>query len=61
MVTAALALVFPSAAATAETVTEEDGTLAGALYAPSELMVPRVALPPVIPFTFQVTALFVDP
>ena len=62
MVTAELALVFPSTAATAETVTTgEDGTADGALYEPWALIVPTVALPPAIPFTFQMIDLFVDP
>jgi hypothetical protein len=36
-----------------------DGTLFGALYSPLVLMVPNVEPPPVTPFTFQVTDLFV--
>ena len=48
--------VLTSAACTDTTLLE--GTLAGAVYWPAELIVPGVALPPAIPFTDQVTAVF---
>ena|SRR5260221_547147 len=51
-----------STALTARTVTVfEPGTLPGAVYKPEELIVPVVALPPVTPFTCQVTELFEEP
>ena len=34
------------------------GTAAGAVYKPAALIVPTVPLPPVVPFTCQVTAVF---
>ena len=33
-----------------------EGTAAGAVYSPEDEIVPRVELPPLIPFTAQVTA-----
>jgi hypothetical protein len=60
--TAALAVLVESAALVAVTVTEPpEGTLAGAVYSPLVEIVPTVELPPSIPFTFQVTAVFVVP
>jgi hypothetical protein len=59
-VTEALADFVVSAALIA--VTENvagEGTLPGALYSPLVLMVPNVEFPPVTPFTFHVTDLFV--
>jgi hypothetical protein len=48
---------FGSAADTAPTVTVAgDGTVAGAVYVPVPEIVPIVLLPPLTPFTFQVTA-----
>jgi hypothetical protein len=45
-----------SAALTAVTVIEPEGTVNGAVYNPALDMVPTVAFPPAAPFTFQVTA-----
>ncbi len=60
MVTGALADLVLSALLVAVTVTfEVDGTFVGALYSPLVLMVPIVEFPPVTPFTFQVTEVFV--
>jgi len=59
MVTAALADFVLSAALVAVTVTlDGDGSLLGARYKPPLLTVPSVELPPEMPFTFQVTAVF---
>jgi len=61
-VTALLPVAEASAELTARTVTLlELGILAGAWYAPDELIVPIAALPPATPFTCQVTAGFADP
>jgi len=60
MATAALADLVGSAPLTAVTVTVDgDGTDDGALYVPRLLMVPTVEFPPVTPFTFQLTDVFV--
>ena len=63
IVTALLAVAVESAELTARTVTTmlELGTAEGAVYRPDELIVPAAALPPVTPFTCQVTEVFVDP
>jgi len=37
------------------------GTVLGAVYSPAASIIPKVVFPPVIPFTCQVTALFVVP
>jgi hypothetical protein len=59
IVTAAPAILVGSAAAVALTVTFEGfGTAVGARYSPDELIVPTVALPPVMPLTFQITEWF---
>ena len=59
MVTDAVAIFVESATAVALTVTLDGfGTVFGALYRPDELIVPTAVLPPVTPFTFQITALF---
>ena len=51
-----------SACRTALTVTVEGlGGLVGAAYRPVEEIVPTVELPPVMPFTCQITAVFVVP
>src|SRR5713101_7416141 len=61
-VTVALADLVVSACDTAVTVTVFGlGTAAGAVYRPAVEIVPTVALPPVTPFTCQVTAVFVVP
>ncbi len=61
-VTAALLDAAESAALTARTVTElELGTLPGAVYMPEELIKPVAELPPVTPFTCQLTVVFDDP
>jgi hypothetical protein len=50
------------AAETAVTVTVAGlGTELGAVYSPVALMLPTFALPPVTPFTCQVTVVFVVP
>jgi hypothetical protein len=50
-----------SAADTAVTVTVAgEGTVAGAVYNPEVEIVPAVVLPPVMPLTCQVTAMFVE-
>jgi hypothetical protein len=55
-VTTALADALGSAMLVALTVTRAgDGTEPGAEYAPAELMIPTVPLPPAIPLTFQLT------
>jgi hypothetical protein len=55
--TVALALLLESAWLTALMVTVlEEGTIAGAMYFPAWSMVPRAGLPPLTPFTDQVTA-----
>ena len=49
-----------SAAAVAPTTTVAGaGTALGALYRPDVLIVPTVLLPPVMPFSFQLTPVFV--
>jgi hypothetical protein len=61
-VTAALLDAAESAALTARTVTEPElGTLPGAVYMPEELITPVAVLPPVTPFTCQLTVVFDDP
>lgn len=58
--TVAEALLLASAWEIAVTVTVPPvGTVAGAVYKPDVLTVPTVELPPVTPFTCQVTAVFV--
>jgi len=60
MVTVAEALTVVSAWIVAFTVTVAGlGTAAGAVNSPVELIVPEAEVPPVTPFTLQVTALFV--
>jgi len=55
-------VALESAELTARTVTVlEPWTAFGAVYMPDELIVPVAALPPVTPFTCQVTAEFDDP
>lgn len=57
IVTCADAVLLGSACETAVTLTVAGfGTLAGAAYIPTEEIVPRVASPPLTPFTCQVTA-----
>jgi len=59
-VTFAVADLVGSATDTALTVTVAgEGTVLGAVYNPVVDTVPAVALPPVTPFTCQVTAVFV--
>ncbi len=59
IVTTALAEADASAVLTAVTLTlAGEGTATGARYKPAALMVPRVELPPVTPFTFQITDVF---
>jgi hypothetical protein len=61
-VTALLPVALTSAELTARTVTVlEVGTELGAVYIPKELIVPAAALPPVMPFTCQVTKVFEEP
>jgi hypothetical protein len=61
-VTALLPDAVVSAEPTAPTVTVlELGTVVGAMNAPDELIIPVAALPPVTPFTCQVTEVFDDP
>jgi hypothetical protein len=56
-VTLAVAILEASAALVALTVTAGgEGRIGGAVYTPSEEMTPRVALPPGMPETLQVTA-----
>src|SRR5262249_33862988 len=58
-VTVALAVLLGSATDVALTVTVAGfGTELGARYTPDALIVPTVALPPAMPFTFHVTAVF---
>src|SRR5262249_36302711 len=47
------------AALCAVTLTAPEGTAAGAVYRPVEEIVPTVVLPPLLPFTNQLTAVFV--
>jgi hypothetical protein len=59
-------VLLPDAVAPAELTARtftvlELGTVAGAVYAPDELIVPVVLLPPATPFTCQVTEVFDDP
>ena len=62
MLTPALAVFVGSAALVAATVTAPpEGTVEGAEYKPLEDTVPTVELPPAIPFTLQVAAVFVVP
>ncbi len=61
MATLALPDFVGSAALMAVMVTlAGDGRLAGAVYAPAEVIVPAAAPPPGTPFTLQVTAVFVE-
>jgi hypothetical protein len=61
-VTALLPVALASAELTARTLTLfETGIVGGAEYIPDELIVPVATLPPVTPFTCQLTAEFVDP
>ena len=62
-VTVELACCVESAALTAVTATAPAGAggVAGAVYKPLEEIVPTVAFPPAIPFTFQVTAVLEVP
>jgi len=61
-VAAALPLVTPSATLVAVTVTCGGfGTVAGAVYSPVLLIVPRVEFPPTTPPALQVTAVLVGP
>ena len=50
-----------SATLVAATVTVPEGTFVGAVYSPDVEMVPSVEFPPLMPFTVQVTAVFVVP
>jgi len=60
ILTVALADLLVSALLVAVTVTfETAGTMLGALYSPPVLMVPAVEFPPMTPFTFHVTDVFV--
>ena len=59
--TTAEALAVASATLTAVAVTLEFGVVAGALYSPSDEIVPVMVFPPVTPFTSQVTAEFFVP
>jgi len=60
-VTSAVALLELSASLVACTVTEPvAGRSAGEVYTPLVLIVPTAGLPPEIPFTLQVTAVFVE-
>jgi len=49
----------PSAFERAVTVTAPVGTVAGAVYRPEEFIVPTTELPPITPFTSQVTVVSV--
>jgi hypothetical protein len=61
-VTALLPVALALAELTARTVTVlEVGTELGAVYMPKELIVPAAALPPVMPFTCQVTEVLDGP
>jgi hypothetical protein len=55
IVTDALADTVDCAVLRAVTVTEPDGTVAGAVYSPADEIVPTVELPPATPFTSQFT------
>jgi hypothetical protein len=57
-VTPAWANLVASATLVAATVTEPDGTAAGALYKPALDIVPTVEFPPATPLTLQFTAVF---
>jgi hypothetical protein len=60
ILTVALADLLVSALLVALTVTfDGEGTIFGALYSPPVLTVPNVEFPPVTPFTFHVTEVFV--
>jgi len=59
--TAALPDAVVCAALWAVTVTEVEGTVAGAVYMPVEVIVPTVELPPTVPFTIQPTAVLLVP
>lgn len=62
MVTLAEPILVVSACETAEMATLLGvGTTAGAVYRPLESMVPMVALPPLMEFTCQVTAVLLEP
>ena len=62
IVTVACPLAVELATLVAATVTDPpDGTVAGAVYNPAELIVPTVVLPPWTPFTDHVTPVFVVP
>ena len=50
-----------SATLVAVTVTLEEGTVAGAVYRPAEVIVPTVELPAAAPFTLQVTPVLLLP
>jgi hypothetical protein len=61
MIARALEFLLVSSALVAVTETELGaGKLAGAVYVPPAVIVPTAALPPGIPFTLQITALFVE-
>ena len=60
-VTVADADFVVSACETAVTVTVPEGAVAGAVYKPEVEIVPTVVFPPVVLFTCQVTAVFVEP
>jgi hypothetical protein len=61
-VTPLLPVALASAELTARTVIVFGlGSVFGAVYMPDELIVPAAALPPVTPFTCQVTEVFVVP
>jgi hypothetical protein len=60
-ITKAVALFEPSATLVAFTATEPDASRSpGAVYTPFALIVPTTALPPEIPFTLQLTEVFVE-
>lgn len=60
MVIVTVALFVKSAWLVAVTCTDAgDGKSAGAVYTPAVVILPSVAVPPVVPFTLQVTAVFV--
>jgi len=60
MVTCAEAILLLSASETTLTVTVAGlGIVAGAVYMPVDEMMPFVMFPPLVPFTAQVTAVFV--
>ena len=59
--TLAFALDVGWATLCAVTVTEPEGTFAGAVYIPDEETVPTVAFPPAVPLTIQLTAVLLLP